>query len=364
MYWDHFILEHVEPSIECVCLGFVINYHGHVFITRRRQGDYLQECFEIPVGLMKRTGESLYDAAKRILAKDYKVDLISIDYFLNAFTYTSPNKKRTRQFNFSVTVKDISSLRIDRNDHGLWMRKEELTYWPIMTVYRTALLNFWKGEGYDPMVSWHLIEQAKHDNIWRHKVRLICLRENMVLLLKRSRRQATLPLLYEFPGAEIPSGMDIDSVIVECMQEQTGFPPEAIVGYVGFWDYMSYQTHDRVREFYYFVLPQKEQRVRISTHAYAFWTEDLSFKKVEVTPSVSEGIELLHKRFILGPSPEIDLPVPVYCDPNKSSGALKLREKMDAVHNLQEGKIDPQALKGQVICKKGLSKEILSQLEN
>ena len=363
MDWEYFFEQHVEPGIERVAMGFAIVYKGHVYITRRRRGDYLEECFEFPTGLAKMGQEGVFEACRRILKEEYRLDLVSIDYYLNAFTFTSPNKNKTRQFNFAVTVKNPKSLRFGRNDHGLWMKKEEMGHWPIMTVLRTALINLWAGEGYDPLIADYLIETAKKENVWRHKVRLIPLQERMMLLLKRSRRQKVFPLLYEFPGKEIPSGIDIDTILVEAMQEQTGFPPEAIVGYVGHYDYVSGQDFEKVREFYYLVVAPKGQNVRLSTHAYAFWTEDFDVKKVEVTPSVHEGIAALSRRFILGPTPKVKMPPPAYCDPNESAKSRKQRKGMDAWTEMQnKGVFDLAALEGQVLVKRGLPEEIRKQL--
>lgn len=358
MRWNYFLEEHVGPGIEAVALGFVINYRGYSFITRRRQGDYLQECFEIPVGLLSLGNEGIEEAAKRILKKDYGLDLVSIDYFLSAFTFVSPKKKRTRQFNFVVSVASPERVKIDRNDHGLWMCKEEMNYWPIMTVIRDAMVNYWVGEGYSPLHADFLIESAKAEDVWRHKVRLIPIQERMVLLLKRSRRQKTLPLYYEFPGKEVPSGVDMDTIIVEAMQEQTGFPPEAIVGYVGHYDYVSSENFEKVREFIYFVAAQKDQKVKLSTHAYAFWTKDFSLKKVEVTPCVHSAMALLNKRFILGKTPKQKMPAPKYCDPNKTPRSLKQRKKMDAWAAMCDtGKVDLEALDGQVLVQRAFRGE-------
>lgn len=358
MLWDYFLENHVGPGIEAVALGFVINDDGYSFITRRRQGDYLQEAFEIPVGLVRLGKENLLQAATRILKSEYGLDLVSIDYFLTAFTFISPKKKKTRQFNFVVRVADSHRVQIARNDHGLWMCKEEMGYWPLMKVIQEALMTFWIGEGYSALLADFLVESAKKEDIWRHKVRLIPIQEKMVLLLKRSRRQKILPLYYEFPGKEIPSGVDVDTVIVEAMQEQTGYPPEAVVGYAGYYDYISDENFDKVREFIYFVAAQKGQKVKLATHAYAFWTEDFSLKKVEVTPCVHAGMAALGTRFILGQTPQKKTPPPRYCDVNKTPKSMKQRKQMDAWTKMCEtGKVDLKALDGQVLVNRAFAKK-------
>lgn len=360
MDWNLLINVLKDQNVDRLGVCFVIDYYGMSFITRRRRQDLLETCYELPEGIL-RDDEDASAGCCRILKEFYNLELVEITRYLGEFKYLSGDKHKTQMFCFVVKVKDVFKIQIERNDHGTWLQLSEITNWPIITHFRDFLLAFWLGEGFDPNFSRFLIEQAKREDIWRFKVRVVATRKNEVLLLKRARRQKTLPLYYEFPGKEITHKQDVDSAIVASMSEQTGYPPKDIVTFLGWFDYQSESTGAKVREFLYRVSAQ-EAPVKLSEHAYSAWVTEVSPSKILLTPCAKYGLKILASRFWLDRPEEIEIPPTVYAKPEEISDMQ--RRYLDAMDLLETtGEIvDFEALKGRNLVKAAFDPETQKKL--
>jgi ADP-ribose pyrophosphatase YjhB (NUDIX family) len=359
--WDLLVSYLRDHNMERYGLCFVIDYYGLAFITRRRKRDYLAGCYELPQGIIQ-DNESVKKASQRILKDAYEVDLEKIDRYLGVFDYISGHGCRTQMFCFAVTVKDVFKIKVKRNDHGTWLQAPELACWPIITHFRDFLVNFWIGEGFDPNLSRFLIEQAKREDIWRFKVRAIATKKSEILLLKRARRHRVLPLYYEFPGKEITHNQDIDSALVACMTEQTGYAPKDIITFIGYYDYKSEATRGLVRELLYHVVAQ-DKPVKLSEHAYSAWVNEVRPSKLLLTPCAEEGLKMIAKRMRVDSPLEIEMPPTVYANPEQSVDEMENRY-LDAMALLeQKGEIvDFEALKGKPLVKAAFSPDVQKKL--
>lgn len=353
--FDLLIQLYKEAIVEQVTLCFILNYKGQVFIARRHKLDYLDGCYELPQGVMQ-DGESVLGASHRILKKFFNLELLSIEQFIRSFPYISAQGKKCRAFVFHVQVKDPLCLTLSRNDHGVWMTLPEMGYWPIMTQFSEAIFSFWTGEGYDKVVANTLIERAKKDSIWRFKVRVLPCREGEFILLKRARRRKQYPLYYEFPGKEFKEDQELDSVIVECVSEQTGHIPERIVRYLGYFDYVS-PSRQEVREFIFAVIAQ-DKPITLSEHAYAIWAADLSHSSISATPSTQAACALYKRKFMSEIPQELEeLPV-VYHDPFSEQDG-RLFDHLKALDALErQGAVDLHALREVPLRKKTIPPEL------
>lgn len=355
--WDLLIKMNTEPSIHKVAVAFVVHHYLYAFIARRHVQDYLKGCYELPEGILE-DNETVNGAAHRILLKHYGVELLNIKHFLNSFAYTSANRERTRMFVFCATVKDPFKMKLDRNDHGVWLGPSEMRNWPIITYFQESLLHFWTGESYNPMLAATLVEQAKVEGYWRQKVRAVLFnKEGEILFLKRARRNKVMPLLYELPGKEIEFSSQIDSALIASVTEQTGWAPRGIRRYLGHYDYYSEATKSLVREYLY-ALHAQDKPVKLSEHAYYVWESKLNSEELSLTPSAKMGYELFLERFFLKKPSLLKVPPTIYFDPTNTLEEQANKQYLDAMDELTRfGKIDMEALRGKPLIKKAIPSE-------
>lgn len=360
--WDLLVRSYTQTIIQQVTLAFVINHHTFSFIARRHVEDFLPGCYELPQGILLKT-ETVEEGSTRILKNHFNVDLTCIERFLSTFTYTSAVGKQCRCFIFAVTIKDPFTLKLDRNDHGVWMNIQDLQKWPIITHFSQALLLFWIGESYHPWLAHTLIEQAKRENVWRYKVRILLHQAEEFLLLKRARRMRTMPLMYELPGKEIKQAEEIDSVIIQATYEQTGSYPERITKFLGAYDYISSSSRTPVREFIYAVKPQ-EKPIILSEHAYYVWVKDCSNASISVTPCVEYAYEQYKKAFFVNPPEKIEVPPPIYFQRPLNSEEQSIQQFLESLHELEKyGRIsNPQHLQKFLLRKNSLPQNIRDML--
>jgi 8-oxo-dGTP diphosphatase len=360
--WDLLVRAHTEPNVKKIALAFVIRHYAFAFIARRHPSDFLAGCYELPEGLINED-ETIIGASQRILAIHYGLELKEIETFLNAFTYTSGNGYLSKMFVFTVTVKDPFNVKLDRNDHGVWLQLSDFKNWPIITHFQESLLFFWLGESFSFPLAYTLVEQSKIQGFWRQKVRAVVYRGEEVLFLKRARRNKTLPLIYELPGKEIDFSAQLDSALVSCVTEQTGWAPDFISRFLGFYDYFSQASQSYVREFIYSVHAQ-DKPIRLSEHAYYVWKADLNDQALHLTPSAKLGFELFRQKFFLDREKAIQIPHPVYFKYDSSIDQKDEDRYLKAIENLEaKGIADIEALRGKPLNKKMVPQEFHQQLE-
>jgi ADP-ribose pyrophosphatase YjhB (NUDIX family) len=359
--WDFLINYLKDEAAAKVGLCFVVDYHSFVFIARRHKTDYLRGLYELPQGILNPQ-EGVVEGTTRILRDEYNVILKDITRYLGFFDYVSPNGNKTRMFSFVVTVKDVFQIKIKRNDHGTWLQPSEIKNWLIIDHFLRFLLSFWYGEGFDPNLSRAVIEQAKRENIWRFKVRVLLFRKGQILVLKRARRQKIMPLYYELPGKEIRHNQDIDSAIVSSVTDQTGWPPENIVSLIGFFDYKSEITNQVVREFIYSASAQ-DKPVKLSEHAYSAWVVDEKDQNLSFTPSTRYAFNCFDERAFVNIPDSLKIPPSVYCSMFEASLTPEYARYLDAMYELEAfGKVDVEALRGKTLIKNSFSPEMQKKL--
>lgn len=359
--WDFLTNYLKDEAAAKVGLCFVVNYHSFAFIARRHKTDYLRGLYELPQGILNPK-EGIVEGTTRILRDDYNIKLKEITRYLGFFDYVSPNGNKTRMFCFVVRVEDVFQIKIKRNDHGTWLQPSEIKNWLIIEHFLRFLLSFWYGEGFDPNLSRAVIEQAKREDIWRFKVRVLLFKKGQILVLKRARRQKTMPLYYEFPGKEIRHNQDIDSAIVSCVTEQTGWPPGNIMSLLGFFDYKNEQTNQVVREFIYSASGQ-DKPVKISEHAYSAWVANEKDQNLSFTPSALYGFKCFDERTFVGIPDKIKIPPTVYYSQFEASLTPEHSRYLDAMYELEAfGKVDVEALRGKPLIKNSFSPEMQKKL--
>ncbi len=89
--------------------GILVVKNKKVLMLLRKEDDFLPNVYELPGGKVEKD-ESLPEAIKRELFEETSLEIKKIIKFLGYFEYESEDKSKTRQFNFSVTVKKFDKI--------------------------------------------------------------------------------------------------------------------------------------------------------------------------------------------------------------------------------------------------------------
>ncbi|MFI1800575.1 NUDIX hydrolase [Streptomyces sp. NPDC020379] len=113
-----------HDSIEKMVIGAVIaGPDGHVLLLHRPADDYLGGLWELPSGGVE-DGETLVEALRREVAEETGLTVTEVGNYLGHFDYRSGSGRRTRQFNFTVTVAG-HAVRLSEHDAHLWADSEQ-----------------------------------------------------------------------------------------------------------------------------------------------------------------------------------------------------------------------------------------------
>ncbi|GAA2512164.1 hypothetical protein GCM10010406_55290 [Streptomyces thermolineatus] len=113
---------------------------GRVLLLHRAAGDYLGGLWELPSGGVE-PGESLTEALRREVEEETGLTAISVGDYLGHFDYLSGSGRKTRQFNFAVTVAG-SAVRLAEHDAHEWA--DAAGQGKVSDAVR-AVLGAWRG---------------------------------------------------------------------------------------------------------------------------------------------------------------------------------------------------------------------------
>lgn len=115
-----------KDGIEKIVVGSIAVLDGKVLLLKRAPSDdYLPGFTEIPGGGVEN-GESILRAVAREHHEETGCEPISVDTYVGFFDYVSGSGKKTRQFNFSVTVKGMD-VQCNPSEHSeyFWLGVED-----------------------------------------------------------------------------------------------------------------------------------------------------------------------------------------------------------------------------------------------
>ncbi|MCF3103184.1 NUDIX domain-containing protein [Streptomyces roseoverticillatus] len=91
---------------------------GKVLLLHRPAADYLGGLWELPSGGVE-PGETLVEALRREVAEETGLTVAAVGDYLGHFDYRSGSGRRTRQYNFTVTVTG-ETVQLSEHDAHLW----------------------------------------------------------------------------------------------------------------------------------------------------------------------------------------------------------------------------------------------------
>lgn len=124
--------------IDRFVVGAVITDKGKVLLLERPENDFMGGIFELPSGKVEE-GEDLITALKREVKEETGLEVKEIIKKLESFDYKSKSGKKTRQFNFLVSVKSVEKIRLSEHSSCAWVSKKDLKYFPVTDSVKKVL---------------------------------------------------------------------------------------------------------------------------------------------------------------------------------------------------------------------------------
>ena len=111
--------EAATDGVQQLVVGAVVTRDEAVLLLRRPADDFMGGIYELPSGKVE-PGEVLDQALLREVNEETGLDVVVITGYLSSFDYTSGSGKKTRQFNFVVTVAETGTVVLQEHDEYLW----------------------------------------------------------------------------------------------------------------------------------------------------------------------------------------------------------------------------------------------------
>lgn len=120
MKFENYLMEKAkEDGIEKLVVGGIVRNKDKYLIMSRKQDDFMGGIDEIPSGKLE-AGETLFEAVIREVKEETNLDVTNIDEYIDYFDYLSGSGKKSRQYNFVVSVKDFEDIKLTEHDGFKW----------------------------------------------------------------------------------------------------------------------------------------------------------------------------------------------------------------------------------------------------
>ena len=120
MKFENYLIEMAkEDGIEKLVVGGIVRNKDKYLILSRKKDDFMGGIDEIPSGKLE-VGETLFEAVVREIKEETNLDVASIDGYIDYFDYLSGSGKKSRQYNFMVSVKDFEDVKLTEHDEFKW----------------------------------------------------------------------------------------------------------------------------------------------------------------------------------------------------------------------------------------------------
>ena len=141
-FYENLMKKAQENKINRYVVGAVIQRDSSILLLKRPKDDFMGGIYELPSGKVE-DGESLDIALYREVEEETSLKIIEINRYLGHFDYESKSGKKTRQFNFAVTVGEFLEIKLQEHDNYAWARKDELHQYPVTDSVKQVLGLFW-----------------------------------------------------------------------------------------------------------------------------------------------------------------------------------------------------------------------------
>jgi 8-oxo-dGTP diphosphatase len=111
-------------------VGAVIAKNSEVLLLKRPTHDFMGGIYELPGGKVKAK-ETLKKALYREVKEETGLVVKRVEKFLGYFDYKSESNDIVRQFNFYVSVRSFTNVKLREHENYIWIRRKDLRKYPI-----------------------------------------------------------------------------------------------------------------------------------------------------------------------------------------------------------------------------------------
>lgn len=111
-------------------VGATIFLDFSILLLERPKDDFMGGIYELPSGKVEE-GESLITALHREVKEETGIIIDNKVKYLGFFDYTSKSGKKTRQFNFCVTLQKPIEVELHEHTKYEWANPSQLDSYPI-----------------------------------------------------------------------------------------------------------------------------------------------------------------------------------------------------------------------------------------
>ena len=121
-----------DGIIKNVVGGIIINQNNEFLLMTRKTDDFYGGIDELPSGNME-TNETIYEALVREIKEETNLDVEKIENYINSFDYESRSGKKSREYNFSVKVRNTNNIKLSEHEYYKWQSIEQVRKNPKIT---------------------------------------------------------------------------------------------------------------------------------------------------------------------------------------------------------------------------------------
>jgi len=142
-FYENRVKEAKLNGINRYVVGAIILKNDKVLLLERPKDDFMGRIYELPSGKVE-DGESLDAALYREVEEETGLRTREIKKYLGHFDYESKSGKKTRQFNFAVTVGEHLEIRLQEHENYAWVDKKKLHEYPVTDSVKQILDSIWR----------------------------------------------------------------------------------------------------------------------------------------------------------------------------------------------------------------------------
>ncbi len=139
-FYNELVEKALGNQISRFVVGAVIKKGSEFLLLKRPKDDFMGGIFELASGKVEEE-EILDQALIREVLEETGLRIKKIIDYLGHFDYESKSGKKTRQFNFIVTVEEDEEVKLTEHDSHIWAEKEELEKYPVTESVKKILFS-------------------------------------------------------------------------------------------------------------------------------------------------------------------------------------------------------------------------------
>jgi 8-oxo-dGTP diphosphatase len=116
---DELVSNAKDDGVQQLVVGAIGREGDKVLLVKRPEADFMGDIYELPNGKVE-AGERIDSALISEVADETGLTVSEIEDYIGSFDYTSGSGKKSRQFNFAVTVESAERITLTEHDTHMW----------------------------------------------------------------------------------------------------------------------------------------------------------------------------------------------------------------------------------------------------